>query len=148
MGRTGDYTLIHHGTVTAVATSSVSVLVDTSATGHSCAGCSLEASCGRESDGGKGGNVVVRAAVPEGMPLPEVGAEVSVGLPRGGAFRAGLIMLTLPMAVLLAVAVLCMRGGMSEGAGALTALGCSALCYVAIYFLGRRARSPWVLILK
>lgn len=148
MGGTGEYALVHRGTVTSVGSLSVLVSVDTSATGHSCAGCALEASCGREPDGGKGGKVVVRAAVPTGMPQPEVGAEVSVGLPRGGVFRAGLVMLTLPMAVLLFVAVVCTHAGMSEGAGALTALGCSALCYVAIYFLGRRVRSPWVLILK
>lgn len=146
MGQSDRFALIHRGKVVFVASGSVYVEVEVGANGLSCSGCSLEASCGHDSKNGKSDFVVLNARIPSGDTLPTIGEVVSVGLPKGNSFMATLIMLAIPLAIFLAIAVGGTLNGLSDGIVAFSALGGAAFSYLVIYLIYRRRRSPWILI--
>ena len=59
---------------------------------------------------------------------------------------ATLIMLAIPLAIFLAIAVGGTLNGLSDGIVAFSALGGAAFSYLVIYLIYRRRRSPWILI--
>jgi len=146
MFHTERYTLIHRGEVVSVGSDEASVRVDIGASGRSCAGCSLMASCGHDSRKSKDDFVVLRAKILSGSEAPKVGESVHVGLPAGNSLKVALLMFALPLTVFVMVAVVGTLMKCSDGIIAFSALVGAVLCFFIIYFIYRRRRSPWILI--
>lgn len=146
MGGGNRFLLVHQGILISSDRNTATVSVDTGSAGNSCVGCALKATCGKDEKKGKSDSVTISAVIPEGTAVPEIGSSVSVGLPEGSSFKANLIMLVLPLAVLLLIAILCDYAGLYDGISALAALGGAALCYTALYIFKKHHISPWILI--
>lgn len=146
MSHSEMYALVHSGTVVSVEHGMARVSVDAGAAGHSCAGCSLSASCGQDSKKSESSPIVLCARIPAGAQIPAVGGAVSVGLPKGRSLRAAIIMLVFPLAVFLAVACIGTLAGIDDGPLALCAVSGACVCYFIIYIVYKRRQTPWILI--
>lgn len=138
---------VYEGRVSGFDGGMVKVTVDSCVSDGTCAGCSLSGSCEREYKGTGVGSVIIKACLPEGSEMPAFGSAVSVGLPAGGALKATLLLLVLPLAVFIAVAFICNFFGQGNAQCTLTAFASSGLCYVATYLTERR-KTPWILIVN
>lgn len=141
----GSYSIVHKAKVLSVDGMELTVLVDAGVSARSCGGCALVAACGRDNRSGKREEVVLHVRVRHGK-VPDVGSDVSIGLPKGQSFRATLVVMAFPLTVFFIIAVVCTISGVSEGWTALAALVAAAACHALIFIFNKRDSTSWVLI--
>lgn len=130
----------HHGIVTAVHDSFISVRLNDGET-RLCGSCALSSVCG----GASSAETVVDAAVSDNH-VPAVGSEVIVAATDRARTRAALLLFALPIFDMILVAVICSVFGVSECLTALLSLGAAALCFVQLYMARRKIKPQWTLL--
>lgn len=132
--------LEHFGKVTGY--SDGAYLVEVRLRTDECGGCSAAAFCG--SSGRE--TLTLKAFCDKGLATSLIGRRVRVRATESDRVKAVILLLLLPLAILLTVAIVLNSMGAGDIVSGLSAIIASALVYLIIFIFQRKKRLQWTII--